>query len=378
MSDTIAAGSTAGLVEDTTIFGGSHHGRQPVTLAGLMSVSAVTGLLERDAEIGSLDSLLRRVQAGCGGAIVIEGEAGIGKTALLEHGGASAAAAGMTVLRARGGELEREFPWGVVRQLFEPWLSRLERGHRSRLLAGSAALAGPLFDPGAGDRPAADDSFPALHGLYWTAVNAAREAPLLLSVDDLHWCDGPSLRFAAHLVTRLEGLPIMLLATVRPLGSESASDPALLAHLTTHRSAEQLRPSPLSERACLELVDARLEDGADPEFGRACHQMSRGNPFLLSALLDAWRAEHAHATAGDAERIRQMRPEAVSRSVLVRLATMGDGCQALAHAVAVLGARAEFRQARRLVALDTDTAVTAAAALSRAGIIRGTATLEFV
>lgn len=349
----------------------------PVTVAKLMGAQASPELLERDAEIGSLGSLLARARAGSGASVVIEGEAGVGKTALLEYLCGAADEAGMTVLRARGGELEREFTWGVVRQWFEPWWAGLGARRHSELLAGSARLAEPLFGAGSG-AAAPDGLFPTLHGLYWLTVNAARDTPVVLAVDDLHWSDAPSLRFAAHLVPRLDGLPILLAATTRPPGSESTPAVGLLRHLTVDPAAHQLRPSPLSADASSRLIAARLDVAADPEFCSACHEMSHGNPFLLSALLDAWQAEHAHATAQDAERIRQMRPGAVTRHVLVRLATMPEGSQALAEAIAVLGARAEFGQARRLALLDTETAAAAAAALSRAGIVRGESTLEFV
>src|SRR5579875_2812857 len=171
-----------------------------------MSVRAAPELLEREGEIGALVSLLERGRAGSGGTLMIEGEPGVGKTALLRYGCRHAAAAGMTVLQARGGELEREFTWGVVRQLFEPWLAGLDPVCRSRVLAGSAGLAAPLFDTGANGAGAVDELFPTLHGLYWLTVNAAREVPVLRAIDDLHWCDEPTLRFAAHLASRLEEL----------------------------------------------------------------------------------------------------------------------------------------------------------------------------
>ena len=112
----------------------------------------------------------------------------------------------MRVLSARGGELEREFPFGVVRQLFEPLL--VDRELAERVLAGSARSAVPVFDavPAPAEDDQSDSSFAALHGLYWLTVNLAAEGPLLLAVDDLHWCDRPSLRFLAYIARRLEGL----------------------------------------------------------------------------------------------------------------------------------------------------------------------------
>src|SRR5919206_415929 len=76
-----------------------------------------------------------------------------------------------------------------------------------------------------------DVSFAALHGLFWVALNLAAEGPLLLAIDDLHWCDRPSLRFVAYLARRLEGQPILVAATVR--SGEPGTDVALLGEIAT-------------------------------------------------------------------------------------------------------------------------------------------------
>ena len=109
----------------------------------------------------------------------------------------------MRTLAARGTDLERDFPYGVVRQLFEPLRADAEAWER--WLSGSAATAAPVFEAPATDGAAPHDaSFAALHGLYWLTVNLSAERPLVLVVDDLHWCDLPSLRFLAYLAPRLE------------------------------------------------------------------------------------------------------------------------------------------------------------------------------
>src|ERR1700727_3756043 len=106
-----------------------------------MSSGDRSELLERDAELRELAALLDRAEAGFGGAVLIEGEAGVGKTALLERSCRDAERRGMIVLAARGGELESEFAWGVARQLFESWLAGLDVPRRSEIMNGSAALA---------------------------------------------------------------------------------------------------------------------------------------------------------------------------------------------------------------------------------------------
>ena len=117
--------------------------------------------------------------------------------------------AGMQVLSARGSELERSFSFGVVRQLFEPLLASLSEEERADALAGAAALAEPLFNPEQLDaETGADSSLATLHGLYWLSANLAARRPLLLAIDDLHWCDLPSLRWLAYLLPRMEGLAL--------------------------------------------------------------------------------------------------------------------------------------------------------------------------
>jgi predicted ATPase len=81
-------------------------------------------LFDREAELASLRDALDSARAGRGRIVVVEGEPGIGKTALLEHARAAADESGFVVLRAAGAELERDFAWGVARQLFEPIVHR--------------------------------------------------------------------------------------------------------------------------------------------------------------------------------------------------------------------------------------------------------------
>ena len=80
----------------------------------------VGDLLDRERELAKLHALIEAVREGSGGLLLVEGPAGIGKTALLGEARELAREAGVVVMAASGGEMEREFPYGVVRQLFEP------------------------------------------------------------------------------------------------------------------------------------------------------------------------------------------------------------------------------------------------------------------
>jgi hypothetical protein len=191
-----------------------------------------------------LDALVRQAVAGEAGVVLVEGPAGIGKTRLLIEARAQAAEAGFRILRARGGELEREFAFGLVRQLFEPVL--VDKEARRRALTGAAVAAEPVFEVrSVGEGGGGDPSFALLHGLYWLTVNLSADGPLLVAVDDLPWCDRASLRFLAYLVRRLEGLPVLGAISVRSSepGVESAALGEIASYPLTSRST-RIRSAP--------------------------------------------------------------------------------------------------------------------------------------
>jgi predicted ATPase len=95
-------------------------------------------------------------------------------------------------------------------------------------------------------------SFAALHGLYWLTVNIAGEQPLLLAVDDLQWCDRPSLRFLAYLARRLEGVSVVLAVGLRT--AERGTDPVLTGELAAAPGALRLQPGPLNQASVAELT----------------------------------------------------------------------------------------------------------------------------
>src|SRR3954468_20787802 len=89
--------------------------------------------LDRERELAAVTDALDATQRGAGTLLVLEGGAGIGKTRLLATALGLAGRRGMRCLSARGGELERKLPFGVVRQLFEPLLARADAAERERL-----------------------------------------------------------------------------------------------------------------------------------------------------------------------------------------------------------------------------------------------------
>ncbi len=331
-------------------------------------------LLERAEELAAVDAVVGATAGGAGKLVVIEGPAGIGKTSLLGEGRARAVAAGMTVHAARGSDLEAGFSFGVVRQLFEAAIASASDDRRAHLFGGAAAQAAPLFGIGPSDDGGGDDTYALLHGLYWLATNLAESQPLMLAVDDLQWCDPPSIRWLAYLSRRLEGVPICVLATLRPVQEEHP----LLTELLADRATEMVRPDALSAQSASELVRQGLSSAADEVFCRACHRATGGNPLLLRELLRALAAEDVAPIGASVAVVDRIAPDAVTRSVGLRLQRLPVDASRLARSVAVLGDRAEVVPVAALAGLERRQVAPAAAALARADLLHPEPPYSFV
>jgi DNA-binding NarL/FixJ family response regulator len=331
-------------------------------------------LLEREQELSALDRLLTGAVHGGPRLVLIEGAAGIGKSRLIAELRERASLRGIGVLAASGSDLEREFPFGVVRQLFEPLLA--DAGARERLLGDAAAAAARVFEVGdlhsSGD---VDVSFAALHGLYWLTVNAADERPVLLAVDDLQWCDRPSLRFFAYLARRLEGVGVVLAAAVR---TGEDTDPVLIGGLADAPGAYRLHPAPLHAASVAELIRCRLGADPDPAFTEACLTATGGNPLLLRQLLTSLEADRVAPESTEVDAVEKVGPAAVSRTVLRRLHQLSPEAAMVAQAVAILGDGAQLPVVAALAMLGEEDAGAAIATLARAEILRREPPLGFV
>ncbi|HYZ81731.1 MAG TPA: AAA family ATPase, partial [Solirubrobacteraceae bacterium] len=331
---------------------------------------------EREKETAALERSLLEARASRGALTLIEGPAGIGKTRLLEVARKRAEAEGMAVLAARGGELERDFSFGVVRQLLERTLAPDDDERRRRLTAGVASLAVHVFGhaPEAAAGPAPTHG--VLHGLYWLTVNLAEEAPLLIAVDDLQWVDGPSLRFLLHLARRLEGLPIAVVVSRRRDGEPEG--PGLVDELALEVGFAPIRPAPLSPDAVAGMLSEAFAFEPSGNLARACQEVTGGNPFLLRELiieLQAHGVPPADASIGD---IRKLGPERIATALLLRIGRLHPSAPGLAQALAVLGDSAPGGAAAELAGVDGRTANELMRRLQDASVLIGPGPSRFI
>ena len=331
-------------------------------------------LVERELELETVERLLAGARAGSGSGLVFEGPAGIGKSSLLA---ATRTAAGseLRVLSARGGELERDLPFGIVRQLLEPVVVAYDVEEREALLAGAAALAKPVLfavDPESGAEP----SFSSLHGLYWLTSNLADAQPLLVTVDDAHLADVASLRWLIYLARRLAGVPLALVLAARTV--EPGAVQELLDELLVIPEVAVLQLGGLSDEAVTTLAAQLLAAQPDPSFVAACTRATGGNPFLLLELFGELERRGIAPSRENAGLAGHLSSQGVGRAVRARLRRLPEGCTALARAVAVLGDPAEPSLAAQLAGLDDDEASGAADSLAEAVIFERGRGLAFV
>jgi DNA-binding CsgD family transcriptional regulator len=341
-------------------------------------LGTVVELLERECELDELFEALTRAEAGEGSVTVVEGVAGIGKTSLLAALRDRARTTGTRVLSARGAELEPEFSFGIARQLFEPLLRASSETERLALLDGAAGLAGPLLGltRDSASPPVADLSFALLNALYWLTANLADRAPVLLLLDDVHWADGPSLRWLSFLRARIDELPVAAVMAFRP--EARRTELAEFAVNDRNLPACVVRPAPITSAGCATLTRNALGADAASEFCDACHFATGGNPFLLRELLAGLLADGVDPSAQASAAVGGYRSDSVGRWVLARLARLGPDALLLATAVCIFGVEVPIRRAASLAQLDQERAARAADRLIDAEILQPGRPLTFV
>jgi hypothetical protein len=230
-------------------------------------------LVGRESEIAALDGLLGAARDGRSGALLVRGEAGIGKTALLNH--AADAANDFRVLRAAGIESEAELPYATLHQLLRPLGDRIDAlaEPQARALRGALGLA---------DETVADRFLVGV-GTLTLLADAADERPLLAVLDDAAWFDQASRDALGFVARRLHAEAVALLFAVRDEPGRTFALPGV----------EEMHVGRLAEADARQL----LGEDVDPSRRRDVLARAAGNPL---ALVELARPE-ANGTAAGAE-----------------------------------------------------------------------------
>jgi DNA-binding CsgD family transcriptional regulator len=226
-------------------------------------------LFGRDAEIAIVDQLVTQIPDR-GGALVLRGDPGVGKTALLTVASGTASSKGVSVLHTCGTQAEAGLAFAGLHQLLRPELTQLDLLPESQRHAFSAAF-------GMTDAQAPDPFLVALAALNLLA-SAAERMPLLLIADQAEWLDPPTTRALAFIARRLEAEPIAILFALRA-GVASVLDGAGLP---------EVRLGGLDDKAASDLLHASAAD-LTPGLRQRVLQVAAGNPLALLELPAALR-----------------------------------------------------------------------------------------
>ncbi|MGH2533833.1 MAG: ATP-binding protein, partial [Thermomicrobiales bacterium] len=260
-------------------------------------------LVGREAHVEALARCLDEARAGGGQTLLVTGEAGIGKSRLVAEARALAAARGLLTLQGSCFESDRMLPYAPVVDLLRDWLAAAPTGATDEIVGPAAGALSTLLPELAARLPTSSPSPPEdpqqerhrrVHALTGVVLRLAESRPVLVVVEDLHWCDETSLDWLRVLARRIQERPIVLLLTYR-----DDEMPDVLAHamaeLDRLRLAAELRLTPLSTgevgvmlRAVFDLERRALFDPshlARAGVAAMLHDLTEGNPFFIEEVL---------------------------------------------------------------------------------------------
>jgi DNA-binding SARP family transcriptional activator/class 3 adenylate cyclase len=320
----------------------------------------------REGELAQLDEALADAIAGEGRLVLVEGEAGMGKTALVEHFAARARAGGATVCFGRAWEDEGAPP-------FWPWVevvrARLEQSGRpgdptavdlGQLLPEAAAPA---------DSVAAIDPAQARFRLFeavarsltersgassGTAVPERPTTPVVVILENFHGTDPPSLQLLRFLARRLGGLRLLVVVTYRPVAVERSALGEVVVELGREAGTRRLTVPPLSDEDVGRFLEARLGASVPSSVVASIQRRSEGHAFFLTEMVRLLRADGRPGGSDGFPAGALEIPQSVSEMIGRRLAALSDDATRVLMTASVIGREFDLRLLEHVASLPAD------------------------
>ncbi len=309
---------------------------------------ATTELRGRGKELRTLTDALDAAVAGTGGVVLVEGEAGIGKTRLLEELARTASTAGVTVRQGTAEELEQDRPFG-------PLIEAL-----------GIPDAAPLVADGRSQR-ASDVRFLAQDAFVDHVDRLAADGPVLLVLDDVHWADRATLATAWALARRRADLRMLLVLAFRP--HPQSGDLARVVDGCTAFGVPHLRLGPIDAPALAALVTDVVGGTAGPGLLRELDG-TNGNPFFAIELLQGLDREDGLVDRDGVLEVQHAGlPSSLRETVVRRMTALGERARSALSVAAVLGGTGRVDDLAALLGLSMADAGLAIAEAERAGLL---------
>jgi hypothetical protein len=242
-------------------------------------------LVGRDPELGAVRQVLDSVARGASATLLIEGEAGIGKTQFVERIAAEGREIGASIHYGSAHPFERTRPFGVIADALQlrPRSSDPRRAAIGRLLVGDARGAGAAMSA-----PTGDVRYRLVEEVIELLEEACSKSPVLLILEDLHWADDSGLGAMGAIVHELRHVPLLLVGTLRP--APRSPDLDVLVDVCVRAGSRLLQLQPLTPQDVEALV--RLHLGAPPgPVLASIVEKTGGNPLWVVEVLRSLAAE---------------------------------------------------------------------------------------
>lgn len=352
--------------------------RERATATSVRPGYVQTRFVGRDAELQRLDRLLDEALRGRGCLALISGEAGVGKTRLIEELKAGAFLEGFRFLRGACHEKEGLFyqPFAEVIAQYNHAVGRYDLEWEERVFGPLGrelarlvpALAQRTFIqqlPEIVPIAEAEEKLRRFDAVTRFLANVSRIEPLLLLLDDLHWSDELTRELLRYLCRSLEGERILVVVTWRSeemvqRGRRRHPLEDLLQELEhDKRAAERMELRRLSAEDVQEMVSGILGSDLVPDaLLRHIQERTGGNPFMIEEILRVLLESGAVKLAGGAVQASGLEavslPDSVADLVERRLSTLGEASAEAISAAAVIGVQFEFDVLQRVLAADED------------------------
>ena len=302
-------------------------------------------LLGRDREIEVLEEVLTAALGGTAGFLVVAGEAGIGKSSLLQELTAMATELGCLTLAGNSSEYEHDLPFGLFTDALDAYLASMDTPALQRLAMDRLGAVAAVFpsmasiDQAVEYPTSATERFRVHRAVRELLERVATRRPLVLVLDDLHWSDDASLELISYLVRHPPDAEVLVAMALRP-GQGDPNVIRMIDGIRNSTTVHDLEPAPLS----LEDVRALVGKGA-----AELHRVSGGNPFYALQLA------RSGSTLPDIRTPETLDvPVTVARAILGELAGLSPGSRVLADAAAVVGDPFEIEVAAAAVGSAED------------------------
>jgi len=295
-----------------------------------------TPLIGREVERAWISDAVAAARAGRGGLVLLAGEAGVGKTRLVE-----------AALRDADADVLRGAAAATATAPYGPVVAAL-RSHL-RAVPGALGSCGPLrphlalLIPELGDPAVSTDRATLFEAVHCAVETIARRRPAVVVLDDLQWSDAASLELLAGLAPALRELPVLVIGAYRSdeLPREHPLR-RLRADLRRARTLRELRVPPLGEPGTRALAEQALGEPVSPALAAVLHDRTQGIPFFVEELAQALHGggrllagPQGLELAGDAD---VPVPDTIRDAVLLGTAALSDGARCAAEAASVAGA----------------------------------------